>query len=67
MGTLIVLFGHLWTFMDINGRAMNTCRDFGHFKRTVYFGEIFTDSWTFEYIKYFLWTFVDIADIYGHS
>jgi hypothetical protein len=45
---MIVLFGHLWTFMDINGRPMNTCRDFGHFRRTVYFEEILADAWIFE-------------------
>ena len=58
--------------MDINGRPMNTCRDFGHFRRTVYFEEILADSWTFEDILYFFGhlstfrTFEDIPDVCGH-
>jgi hypothetical protein len=49
--------------MDINGRPMNTCPDFRHFRRTVYFEENLADSWTFEDILYF---FLDICGHCGH-
>ena len=57
--TSIVIFGLLWTFLDINGHLINTCgnleilRDLTNLCR-------FMDIWGH---SIFFWTFVDIADI----
>jgi hypothetical protein len=45
--------------MDINGRPMNTCRDFGHFRRTVCLRK-------FKQIRGHLRTISFFWDICGH-